>query len=251
MQRYFVPPGQWSDLSVRIAGPDARHLAAVLRARPGERIIAADGNGRAAIAVLDRVSADEVVASLEQMLEETNEPSVRVTVAQGLPKGDKMETVIQKGTEAGAIRFIPFVSRRTVVQLDGGKEAKRLERWARIAKEAAEQAHRGAVPEVTPVTKWRELLAGIGRYDAAFFCYEREESLAFRRLLTELKARKPAADILLIVGPEGGFDEEEAKEAEAAGCRAISLGRRILRTETAALVALSCILYEFGEIGGS
>jgi len=251
MQRYFIPAGQWSERTVRITGSDARHLSAVLRARPGERIIAADGLGRAAVAVITRVSPDEVVAGLEQPIAESGEPAVRVTVAQGLPKGDKMETVIRKGTEVGAVRFIPFVSRRTVVQLDERKEEKRLERWTRIAKEAAEQAHRGIVPEVAPVTGWRQLLDSAGRYAAAFICYEKEEALQFRRHLAALKSRAPAPDILLIVGPEGGFAEEEALEAEAAGCLPVSLGRRVLRTETAALVALSCILYEFGEIGGS
>src|SRR5690606_4362615 len=249
MQRYFVPAGQWSDDAVRITGSDARHLAAVLRARPGERIIAADGLGRAAVAVITRVSPDEGVAGLERPIAETGEPAVRVTVAQGLPKGDKMETVIQKGTEVGAVRFIPFISRRTVVQLDGRKAEKRLERWSRIAKEAAEQAHRGVVPEVAPIATWRQLLNGTGNYAAAFFCYEKEEALAFRRHLAELKSRHPAPDVLLIVGPEGGFAEEEAREAVAAGCLPVILGRRILRTETAALVALSCIMYEFGEIG--
>lgn len=251
MQRFFVPAGQWSAQAVRITGPDARQLAAVLRAKPGDRIIAADGRGRAAVAVITRVSPDEVTADLAEALPVTGEPAVRITVAQGLPKGDKMDLVIQKGTEIGAVRFIPFVSRRTVVKLDERKAAGRLARWSRIAKEAAEQAHRGAVPVVAPVTPWRELLQAAGRYDLALLCYEREEALAFRRLLADVQARAPAPDILLIVGPEGGFADEEAREAESAGCRPVSLGRRILRTETAALVALSCILYEFGEIGGS
>lgn len=252
MQRYFVPPGQWSDEAVHIEGPDARHLAAVMRAKPGDRIVVADGLGREAEAVIERVSPDVVVARPDRWLEETNEPAVRITVAQGLPKGDKMETVIQKGTEIGAVCFIPFVSERTVVQLDERKQAKRLERWSRIAKEAAEQAHRGIVPEVTPVAAWTQLLERVGDYAAAYFCYEKEQTLAFRSLLAERKAGLPEkADFLLIVGPEGGFSEGEAREAEAAGCLPVSLGRRILRTETAALVGLSCMLYEYGEFGGS
>lgn len=252
MQRYFVPPGQWSDDAVHIEGSDARHVATVMRAKPGDRIIVADGLGRAAEAVIERVSPDLVVARLDRRLEESNEPAVRITVAQGLPKGDKMETVIQKGTEIGAVRFIPFVSERTVVQLDERKQAKRLERWSRIAKEAAEQAHRGIVPEITPVLTWPQLLERAGDYAAAYFCYEKEDALNFRPLLAERKAGlQEKADFLLIVGPEGGFSEAEAREAEAAGCLPVSLGRRILRTETAALVGLSCMLYEYGEFGGS
>lgn len=252
MQRYFVPPDQWSDGAVHIEGADARHLASVMRAKPGDRIIAADGLGKAAEAVIEKISPERVVARLDLWLEETNEPAVRITVAQGLPKGDKMETVIQKGTEIGAVRFIPFISARTVVQLDERKQAKRLERWSRIAKEAAEQAHRSIVPEVAPVATWPQLLERTGDYAAAFFCYEKEQALAFRQLLAEKKAGLPGnAEFLLIVGPEGGFSEEEARQAEQAGCLPVSLGRRILRTETAALVGLSCMLYEYGEFGGS
>lgn len=252
MQRYFVPPDQWSDGTVRIKGSDARHLATVMRAKPGDRIIASDGRGRSAQAVIEQISPDLVTALPDRWLDESNEPAVRVAVAQGLPKGDKMETVIQKGTEIGAVRFIPFVSARTVVQLDERKQAKRLERWSRIAKEAAEQAHRDAIPEVTPVLSWPQLLDFAGNYAAAFFLYEKEQVRAFRPLLADKKAGLPGnAEFLLIVGPEGGFTEEEARQAEEAGCLPVSLGRRILRTETAAMVGLSCMMYEYGEFGGS
>lgn len=252
MQRYFVPAGQWSDRDVRIEGSDARHLATVIRAKPGDRIIAADGKGRTAYAVIRELSPGLVIAGLEEALPGSNEPSVRVTIAQGLPKGDKMETVIQKCTEIGAVRIIPFVSSRTVVQLDDRKEAKRLERWGKIAKEAAEQAHRDIVPEICPIMSWRELLARGGQYAAAFLCYEKESSMTFRAQLADVKTRfGPSADLLLAVGPEGGFSEEEAREALEAGFRSVSLGKRILRTETAALVGLGCMLYEYGEIGGS
>lgn len=254
MQRYFVEPGSLGGATVRISGDDARHLHTVMRAKAGDTVIVADGEGREAEARIITVDRRYVEAELGPIRRSTAEPGIEIWIAQGLPKGDKMDTVIQKGTEIGAAGFVPFVSERTVVRYDNRKEAKRSERWARIAKEAAEQAHRGRIPPVEPVADWHALLARCGQADAAFICYEGEKAMRFRHLLQEVFSRRQGADrpvrMMLIVGPEGGFSPREIAEAEQAGCRPISLGRRVLRTETAALVALSCVLYEYGEIGG-
>ncbi|MBO9600124.1 MAG: RNA methyltransferase, partial [Cohnella sp.] len=184
-----------------------------------------------------------------------SEMAWRVTVAQSLPKGDKLETVIQKGTEAGAAAFLPFLSQRTVVQYDDRKEAKRVDRWRRIAKEAAEQSHRGVVPEVMAVSSWKSLIGRFAEYDLVLLCYEEEGRAGngLRRVLTEFAANRVEGGeprILIVVGPEGGFDEREAEAAAAAGALPIGLGKRILRTETAALYALACIGYASGELGG-
>jgi 16S rRNA (uracil1498-N3)-methyltransferase len=154
----------------------------------------------------------------------------------------------------GAARFIPFVSERTVVQYDAKKEAKRAERWGKIVKEAAEQAHRSRIPVVEVPLTWKQVLALAGEVDVALFCYEKAETVSLKRALREAVAGAVAGAglrrVLVVVGPEGGFAEREAAAAEESGMRAITLGRRILRTETAALVALSCILYECDELGG-
>jgi 16S rRNA (uracil1498-N3)-methyltransferase len=255
MQRYIVPPEAFRGRTVVVEGDDAFHLSRVMRMRPGDRIVVCDGNGREATAVLTRVAPDRAEAEAEELRPSAGEPAWTVVIAQSLPKGDKMELIIQKGTEIGAAAFVPFRSERVIVQYDGKQEAKRLERWRRIAKEAAEQAHRGRLPEVSGVASWRELLASFDKYDDVYFCYERqggEPSAGLRTLVRETMSRIPdrPLKLLVVVGPEGGFTEREAAEAEAAGARPVGLGSRILRTETAALAVLACLMYESGEMGG-
>ncbi len=255
MQRYFVEPGQITDRTVTLTGEDARHLGSVLRARIGEAFIACDGRGRGVLAKVAAIERGGIVADIVEELAESAEMAWQVTVAQSLPKGDKLETVIQKGTEAGAFAFQPFLSRRTVVQYDERKEAKRLDRWRKIAKEAAEQSHRGAVPEIRPVCDWKALIRQMAAFDLVLFCYEEEgrAGKGLRQALAEFQATKAAKapSILLVVGPEGGFAPEEADEAAAAGAVPVGLGKRILRTETAALYALACLAYESGDLGGN
>ncbi|CAM4265824.1 16S rRNA (uracil(1498)-N(3))-methyltransferase [Paenibacillus tarimensis] len=255
MQRYFVAPEAFADRQVTLAGDDARHIVRVMRMKEGDEVIVSDGAGREALAVLRRLSPELVEAEVAEFRPVTGEPAWSVTIAQSLPKGDKMELVIQKGTEIGAASFLPFESERMIVQYDAKKEGKRLERWRKIAKEAAEQAHRSMIPDVEPVCSWKQLTARMSGYDAVLFCYERaggSASSGLRGLLRDLASLDAARPrLLIVVGPEGGFTEREAEEAEAAGARLVGLGPRILRTETAAMVALTCIMYESGEMGGS
>ncbi|KIL38286.1 16S rRNA methyltransferase [Gordoniibacillus kamchatkensis] len=301
MQRYFVASEQWVGSDVTIAGDDAHHLLRVMRAEVGDVVIASDGQGREAKVELVALDKSAARGTVREWLPLEAEPAVDVWIGQSLPKGDKMETVIQKGTELGAARFVPFLSERTVVQYDAKKEAKRAERWHKIAKEAAEQAHRNRIPAVDGVRTWKELLQLVREADAAWLCYEKEGGYGLKDALQAWKAEAAAAasrggaakaatgggdapeaasggsgsgvsaavpnasargaagpseagakpKLLLLVGPEGGFSEKEALEAEAAGCRPVGLGKRILRTETAAMVGLACILYETGEMGGS
>ncbi|GIP39590.1 ribosomal RNA small subunit methyltransferase E [Paenibacillus sp. J31TS4] len=252
MQRYFVPAQQMKADVVHITGDDAHHLTRVMRAKPGDEVIAANGADREVLVRIREIEKEAVVADIVEERPLSGESPVTVWIAQSLPKGDKMETVIQKGTEVGAARFLPFLSERTVVQYDARKEAKRLDRWRKIAKEAAEQAHRSRIPEVEAPLSWKELLALAGQADLALLCYEKEEGRSFKEWLRAQFAPPagPAQTVLVVIGPEGGFTEREAEEAQAAGCRTVSLGSRILRTETAALVALTCIMYETGEMGG-
>ncbi|MUT66656.1 16S rRNA (uracil(1498)-N(3))-methyltransferase [Paenibacillus sp. NEAU-GSW1] len=261
MQRYFVSAEQFEGRdSVRLTEDDAFHAVRVMRMKEGEKFIVSDGASRVALAAVEEASAAEVRARIVEELPMESEPAWSVTIAQSLPKGDKMELVIQKGTEIGAYRFAPFQSERMIVQYDGKKEAKRLERWGKIAKEAAEQAHRCIVPQVEAVRSWRELTDSISDFDLALFCYEREgdgaKGKGVKDALLEWKRScggelPDSPKLLLIVGPEGGFTEAEAKGAEAAGAIVVGLGKRILRTETAGIVGLTCLLYEAGEMGGA
>ncbi|REK77420.1 RsmE family RNA methyltransferase [Paenibacillus paeoniae] len=264
MQRYFVAPDQFRDGVITITGEDAHHAARVMRMKADDQLIASDGAGRSALAVVREVSAQEVKADVLELLDADSEPAWRVTIAQSLPKGDKMELVIQKGTEIGVTAFLPFESERMVVQYDAKKEAKRLERWSKIAKEAAEQSHRHRIPSIHSLASWKRLLAVIPDYDLALFCYEREGDRAHGLGIGDVvrgwkkehgieadSASDVQPNILLIVGSEGGFTEREAQEAQTAGARLAGLGKRILRTETAGLVGLTCLLYESGEMGGA
>lgn len=255
MQRYFVAPRQFAGERVEITGDDARHIAKVMRGRAGDKFIVSDGEAREALVEIESISPSGVSAIVVEYLEMTAEPRLQVTVAQSLPKGDKMETVIQKCTEIGAVAFVPFLSDRTIVQYDAKKEGKRLERWRKIAKEAAEQAHRNRIPAVESPLSFKGLLQTFTAYDAVYFCYEKEQGLQIRDLLKPFVEKvfansESTASLLLVVGPEGGFTEEEVRAAEEAGADAVGLGRRILRCETAGMTALTCALYESGEMGG-
>lgn len=252
MQRYFVAPEQFSGDSVTIDGEDARHIAKVMRGKEGDKLIVSDGSSREALVEIAHIAIGEVTARIVESLAMTQEPRVKITVAQSLPKGDKMETVIQKCTEIGAASFQPFLSDRTIVQYDERKEGKRLERWRKICKEAAEQAHRNIIPPVAQPVSWKLLLQTFKEYDAVYFCYEKEEGLQLRSAAaSKLTALKDQAEvkIMIVVGPEGGFTVEEAQGAELAGAVPVGLGRRILRCETAGMVAAACLLYESGEMG--
>lgn len=247
MQRYFVPADQITGNSVTVTGEDARHITKVMRFREGEQIIVSDGQGKDVTAAITLLSSERVEGQIIGEISEKRELPVRVTIAQSLPKGDKMDMVIQKGTELGAASFFPYVSARSVVRLDDKKEEKRGERWRKIAKEAAEQAHRSLIPDISSVFSWRQLLDESRNYDAAVLAYEQENSYTLHRVLAQCSE---GAKILLVIGPEGGFSEEEVQQAQESGFHVVSLGKRILRTETAGLYALACVSYHFEQIGG-
>ncbi|RKP55202.1 16S rRNA (uracil(1498)-N(3))-methyltransferase [Cohnella endophytica] len=255
MQRYFVPPALMGQQSVMLEGDDARHAAAVMRSKPGDCFIACDGCGRDVLAKITSIDKETVKADIIETLSRRAEMAWKVTVAQSLPKGDKLETVIQKGAEAGAAAFRPFLSHRTVVQYDERKEAKRIDRWRKIAKEAAEQSHRSIIPSIEAVATWKAMLALFAEYELVLFCYEEEgrSGGGLKDILSGFKASLPDSAeprILIVVGPEGGFTQQEADQAASSGAKLVGLGTRILRTETAALYALACLAYESGELGG-
>jgi 16S rRNA (uracil1498-N3)-methyltransferase len=258
MQRYFVAAEQFGDSEIRIIGEDAHHAVRVMRTKPGDKFIVSDGQSRTAIVAVREATPMLITATIIEMLSSDSEPKWAITIAQSLPKGDKMELVIQKGTEIGAYAFMPFQSERMIVQYDGKKEAKRIERWSKIAKEAAEQAHRNRIPDIESLHSWKELIQSFGSYDLVLFCFEREGHAAHGRGIRSAVSEwissadtVSAPSVLLIVGSEGGFTDREANEAEAAGAVLVGLGRRILRTETAGIVGLTCLLYESGEMGGA
>lgn len=253
MQRYFVAPEAIQGDSVRITGDDVKHITRVLRLQPGAEVICANGVGGSYLVRLTELGADQVLGQVIQALEEKVESQVKLTLVQGLPKGDKMDLIVQKGTEVGISRFVPVETTRTIVQYDAKKESKRRERWQRIAKEAAEQAHRVVIPDIDEVatfTKW--LSQEAAAYDLILIAYEGEAGQSLRTALNAQNGSEidRSRSIAVIIGPEGGFEHQEVLLAQEKGARVVTLGPRILRTETAGLVATAMILYHYGEMGG-
>lgn len=242
MQRYFVEPDLFSEDEISIVGDDVHHIVNVMRAKEGEEILVSDGAGRTALAKLVMLSSKEVKAQVLELLDEQCELPIRITIGQGLPKGEKMEWILQKGTELGAYSFFPFSSERTIVKLDEKKEAKKLERWRKIVKEAAEQSHRAVLPEILPPVSFREAMKASSAYTRCAIAYEKEGGTTLHQVLDELKADDT---LLVLIGPEGGFSSEEVGIAESNGFLPISLGPRILRTETASQYVLACASYQF------
>jgi 16S rRNA (uracil1498-N3)-methyltransferase len=241
--RFFVEGIHAAGDRVAFAPDDARKLALVLRKRSGDRVQVVDSGGNAYAATLE-VEGRRVGATLDERLDDgAVEPRLAVTVAQAVPKGQKMDLVVEKATELGAFAIVPVRSARVVGH---DTSAGKVERWRRIAKTAAQQSGRVRVPEIADVVDMDALCATFSRFDRVYIAWEIAEPAPLRDVFD---AELPAANsVLVVIGPEGGFSADEVQRAAAAGARAISLGRRILRTETVALVVLSAILYARREL---
>ena len=221
---------------------DAHHLRAVLKAFPGDRIAVLDGSGQEYAAVLEQIGKNRATARLGEPMLLATEPKTKITIAQALPKAaDKMEQVLQRGTEIGASGFWAIASERSLTHLEGERQTKRLQRWQSIIKTAAEQSHRAMLPFIRVDGNAQDVFQAAGQYDLALLAYEGETRTMLRDVLSSIST--PPCSILVIVGPEGGWTETEFQAAKSHGVVSISLGARILRTETAALVPLSQILF--------
>jgi 16S rRNA (uracil1498-N3)-methyltransferase len=223
---------------------DSHHLLRVMRAQPGEPFVVMAG-GQQYECRLTEAEEGRAVGEVLSAAPATGEPPVRITLFQGLAKGEKMETVIQHGTELGVCEFVPVATARAVVKLEPKKAAERVDRWQRIAREAAEQSRRGAVPPVAPVASWKEAVSRCGAFDLALVPWE-EGGEPLRQVLA---SAPEAQTVAVFIGPEGGLSPEEVELAKAKGARAVTLGPRILRTETAGLAAAAAILYALGDLG--
>ena len=242
MYRFFCEKSQIADGKVSITGEDVRHIRNVLRMRPGEMLLVSCGDEWEYTCRIASLSEDEVRADIIDAQKPGKELPSRITLFQCLPKGDKMETVIQKAVELGAAEIVPVASKRCVVKLDGKKAAARVTRWNAIAESAAKQAKRMIIPEVHEILSFREALQYAQIPDSVLLIpYENAEGMQKTRTL--LSAIAPGRPVAVLIGPEGGFDEAEVEEAERAGFQTITLGKRILRTETAGMTVLSILMY--------
>lgn len=242
MHHFFVTPPQVSDAVIYIEGSDVNHMKNVLRMKPGEKVEISDGNNLKYLCEVSFYEADRAVLTILEKRDADTELSSRLLLFQGLPKSDKMELIVQKAVELGAYEVIPVATKRSVVKLDDKKAAKKVERWNSISESAAKQAGRSRIPEVTRVMSYREALEAAKELDVILIPYELAEGMEDTRQL--IHSIRPGQSVGIFIGPEGGFEKEEVEEAVKAGARPVTLGRRILRTETAGLTVLSVLMFE-------
>ena len=242
MHHFFVNPEQVEDGLIRITGSDVNHIKNVLRIRQGEEMLVSDGTGRDYLCQAEEIAGQEVTVRILETEEEGRELPSRIWLFQGLPKSDKMEFIIQKAVELGAAGIVPVSTRNTVVRLDQKKEEAKVKRWQAIAESAAKQSKRSLVPRVSGIMTLKEAFDYVESqgFSVRLIPYEHEAGMDGTK--TELDAAGPGQDIAVFIGPEGGFDEREIELALSKGVRPISLGRRILRTETAGLALLSVLM---------
>lgn len=244
MFRYFCAEGNIEDNKVKVISGDARHLKTILRAQLGD-IISVITESHEYRAEIINISNDEVICFLKEEVETNNETNVNITLCQGIPKQTKMETIIQQNVELGVKRFIPLITERTVVKInDKDRAFKKLERWRKIAKESAKQSKRNIVPKIENIITLKDFIKSIKNEEAQIIVpYELEDVKLLREVL-----KVPEHDYYVVIGPEGGFDIKEIEMLEEVGAQIVTLGKRILRTETAGLVTSTVVLYECNEM---
>lgn len=245
MHRFFISEKQIIEGKVTIQGQDARHIRDVIRLKEGD-ILQLVTESHVMMCMLDDVSKEKVSARIVEKMEPLNEPPIKLTLFQGLPKAAKMETILQKCTEVGVSAFYPVATERSVVKIkEVSKESKKLDRWRTIIEEASKQSKRDSIPQLGRILSFSELLSFI-KGKKVVVPYELEEVNSLRDFIDGAKG---SGEICIVIGPEGGFEEDEIIELKKAGAHTITLGRRILRTETAGLVVASILLYELGDLG--
>lgn len=246
MHRFYVKSNQITGDIITIEGPDVNHIKNVLRMKQGDEIVICNGQGKDYYCIINKVSEVEITGRIEGVTESGSELSSRITLYQGLPKKDKMELIIQKAVELGVHEIVPVMTKRVIVKLeDKKKEEKKLERWQSIAEEAAKQSGRGIIPEIKPIQTFRDAVMNGKGMDLAIIPYEKAEGMEYTRDL--MKTLGQNQTIGIFIGPEGGFEESEVSLAKENNIHPITLGRRILRTETAGFALLSMMVLMLEE----
>lgn len=252
MYHFFVEPNQISDRSVIITGEDVNHIKNVIRLRPGDEISISNGiDGRDYRCGIVSMTDTEVLCELRFIKEDGVELPSRVYLFQGIPKGDKMEWIIQKMVELGVYEIVPVAMQRCIVKLDDKKAKARIARWQGIAEAAAKQSRRGIVPLIHEVLSYNEALEYASDMDCRLIPYEMEERLegacGMAGTKKIIEGLRPGQSVAVFIGPEGGFEEGEIQSAIARGMKPVTLGKRILRTETAGMTVMAWIMYQLEE----
>ncbi|UZQ83905.1 16S rRNA (uracil(1498)-N(3))-methyltransferase [Thermoanaerobacter sp. RKWS2] len=245
MRKIFIDRQNIKGEFVYIEGEDFHHLVNVLRLKRGNEIVASDGLKEYA-ARIEEIKKDKLILFLERELESNTESALEISLFQGLPKSDKMELIIQKCAEIGVKKFIPVVTRYTVVDITKSNINKKIARWRKISEEACKQSGRTGVPEICMPISFEEAINQVDKFDLCIIPYEKEQTSKLKEVL---KKAKDVKKIGIFIGPEGGFSQEEIELALNKSIKPVSLGPRILRTETAAIAVCSIVMYELGDMG--
>lgn len=248
MPKFFVKENQISNNKIEIVGDDVNHITNVLRMKQGEILkVCNQETGENYMAEIINAQKNSVTCEIQEKLEEIVESNVDITLYQGLPKFEKMELIIQKNTEVGVNAIVPVIMERTVVKLDEKQASKKLERWQKIAEIAAKQSMRDRIPKIKNIIKINKISDSLKeeKFDTILVAYENEEKTMLKEELKKLENSKDKKyKIAIIIGPEGGISEKEIEQLNNLGAKCVSLGRRILRTETAGIVMSGDIMYE-------
>lgn len=245
MARFFIEPNQVNENVAEILGADVNHIKNVLRYEVGDTLTLCNGEGMDYECTIENIEKDSIRCSVEESYPSKNEPNRKLVLYQGLPKKDKMELIIQKCVELGVHEIVPVLMERVIVKLgDDKKISKKVERWNKISESAAKQSKRGVMPKVRKPITFKEAMAESQELDGCIMAYENEKN----SLRHTLETMKDASSIGLLIGPEGGISDKEVGVAIETGFKSVSLGQRILRTETAGLALTSMIMYAYDEI---
>ncbi len=245
MHHFFVTPQQISGDKIRIEGGDVNHMKNVLRMKLHEKAEISDGESRTYLCEVEAYEEDVAILHILEEMEVDTEPASKLYLFQGLPKSDKMELIVQKAVELGVYQVIPVAMKRSVVRLDDKKAAKKADRWNSIAESAAKQAGRSRIPEVTMPLSYNEALKMAEELDVTLLPYELAGGMEVTREV--IRQIKSGQSVGIFIGPEGGFEPEEVDAAVSMGAKVITLGRRILRTETAGLATLAVLMFELEQ----
>lgn len=245
MHHFFVTPQQVSGDKIRIEDGDVNHMKNVLRMKLHEKAEISDGESRTYLCEVEAYEEDVAVLHILEEMEADTEPASKLYLFQGLPKSDKMELIVQKAVELGVYQVIPVAMKRSVVRLDDKKAVKKADRWNSIAESAAKQAGRSRIPEVTMPLSYKEALKMAEELDVTLLPYELAGGMEVTREV--IRQIKSGQSVGIFIGPEGGFEPEEVDAAVSMGAKVITLGRRILRTETAGLATLAVLMFELEQ----
>lgn len=253
MPKFFVKNNQINQKEIKITGEDIKHIKNVLRKKIGDQITIGNKDTlNEYLCKITKIEEESIECRIIEKIESNVESNVQVTIMQGLPKADKMELIIQKSVELGVFDITPIEMKRCVVKLDEKDKAKKIQRWQKISEVASKQCGRNRIPKINNITNVKNICNLFKEYDIVLVAYEKEDNKKLKYEIEKLKQEtKSDLKIAILIGPEGGIEESEIEQLKKSGAKTITLGKRILRTETVALNVLSVMMYELEEIGGN